>query len=68
MADLDTRAKRESVIGGHLFFLRILPLADGSDAATEAERAQLAGHYNGIATVVAAGPPAGTLPMMGIGV
>lgn len=54
MADLDTRQKRESSIGISLSFLRVLPLADGSDADSEDERAHLAFMYNGIPTGVAA--------------
>ncbi len=51
MADLDTRQKRESGIGTLLSFARVLPLADGSNADSEDERAHLAFNYNGIATV-----------------
>jgi len=54
MANLDTRQKRESSIGVSLSFLRVLPLADGSDADSEDERAHLAFMYNGIATGAAA--------------
>ena len=52
MADLDTRQKRESSWGIALSFLRVLPLADGSDADSEDERAHLAFMYNGIPTPV----------------
>ena len=54
MADLDTRQKRESGFGILLPFTRVLPLADGSDADSEDERAHLAMNYNGISAVAAA--------------
>ena len=51
MADLDTRAKRESGFSVGLYFARVhMPNPDGSDAATESERAHLAFTYNGIST------------------
>jgi len=53
MADLDSRARRESGIGIHLPFARVLPTPDGDDAATAAERAHLALRYNGLAPVEA---------------
>jgi len=55
MANLDTRQKRESGFGVSLPFTRVLPLADGSDADSEDERAHLVMNYNGIATAAAAG-------------
>jgi len=55
MANLDTRQKRESGFGVSLPFTRVLPLADGSDADSEDERAHLVMNYNGIATTAAAG-------------
>lgn len=54
MADLDTRQKRESGFGVCLPFDRVLPLADGSDADSEDERAHLAMNYNGISAGAAA--------------
>ena len=52
MANLDTRQKRESGFGVLLPFTRVLPLADGSDADSEDERAHLVMNYNGIAAGV----------------
>lgn len=68
MVDLDTRQKRESGFGISLAFTRVLPLADGSDADSEDERAHLVMNYNGIAA--GAAPEAaqsGTLLLMGVG-
>ncbi len=55
MANLDTRQKRESGFGVCLSHIRVFPLADGSDAESEDERAHLALNYNGISTVVVTG-------------
>ena len=48
MANLDTRAKRESALNYMLPGWRLLPDPDGSDADTSAQRGMLLGWYAGI--------------------
>ena len=55
MANLDTRAKRESGFGVCLSFTRVLPNPDDNDADTSFQRAHLVYNYAGIAAGLISG-------------